>query len=132
MKTSDLTHFGERISAERKRLGLSQAEAAKRCDVSQVMWGRYERGLFEIGLLPLLAFVDAGADIDFITTGIPKAEFERVIATTTPPHMKGGSEGREAALLRHYRSLQEPLQGAVSELVETMANVHVMGKGGTR
>ena len=36
--------FGNRLKEERKKLGLNQAEIAKKCGVSREMWGKWERG----------------------------------------------------------------------------------------
>lgn len=64
--------FGCRVRMERKRLGLTQAEAAQRCGVVRETWGKYERGTFEIGGAVLRAFAALGADTDFIATGVRK------------------------------------------------------------
>lgn len=37
-------HFAERLKEERKRLKLSQADAAASVGISREMWGKYERG----------------------------------------------------------------------------------------
>jgi len=39
--------------------------------------------------------------------------------------MQPGQAGREAALLRHWRALPEPLQDQVSDLAETLANLYL-------
>lgn len=69
---------GERISEERKRLGLSQAEAGELCGVSREMWGKYERGKASMGTEVLSGFVLAGADARFILIG------QRSIQGTAP------------------------------------------------
>lgn len=53
--------FGERIASERKRLGLKQQEAATRCEVSRVMWGRYERNEAIPGMEVMERFAAIGA-----------------------------------------------------------------------
>lgn len=60
---------GPRISAERKRLKLSQAAVAEACGVSREMWGKYERGKAAMGIEVLSSFVAAGADALFVLTG---------------------------------------------------------------
>lgn len=57
------------MQEERKRLGLSQADAAARCDVSREVWGRYERGTAVPGGEVLFSFAHIGADIQYILTG---------------------------------------------------------------
>jgi len=59
-----------RMKEERVRLGLKQAEAADLCGVSREIWGRYERGATVPGGDVLFSFAQAGADIQFILTGI--------------------------------------------------------------
>jgi transcriptional regulator with XRE-family HTH domain len=58
------------LKDERKRLGLSQAEAAEKCGVSREIWGKYERGLTMPGSEALYAFAHSGADIQYVFTGI--------------------------------------------------------------
>lgn len=64
-----LTVCSPRITEERKRLKLGQAEAGTTCGVSREMWGKYERGLAVMGGDVLLEFVQAGADAQYILTG---------------------------------------------------------------
>lgn len=115
----------ERVRAERKRLGLTQAEAAQVCGVARETWGKYERGVFELGGAAFRAFVNAGADADYITTGHSISEFEKIAAQHAPAHMQPSQAGREAALLRHWRALPESLQEQVSDLAETLANLYL-------
>lgn len=115
----------ERIRAERKRLGLTQAKAALVCGVARETWGKYERGVFELGGAAFRAFVNAGADADYITTGTPAATFKAITTQHMPAHMQPEHTGREAALLRHWRALPEPLQQQVCDLAETLASLHL-------
>lgn len=66
--------FGLRLAAERKRLGLSQKEAADRCGVRREMWGRYERGMAEPGVSVLEHFYALGASPDVLLGGAAKKE----------------------------------------------------------
>jgi transcriptional regulator with XRE-family HTH domain len=125
MNETNKSQSGECIRIERKRLGLSQAEAGQICGVARETWGKYERGVFEMGAAAFRAFVAAGADADFITTGHRTVSFESAAAQSTPAHMQPGQAGREAALLRHWRALPEPLQEQVSDLAETLANLYL-------
>jgi transcriptional regulator with XRE-family HTH domain len=59
-----------RISEERKRLKLSQDQAGDFCDVSREMWGKYERAKAAMGSDVLFMFAQAGADAQYILTGI--------------------------------------------------------------
>lgn len=64
--------FGLRISEERKKLGLNQAEAGEICGVSREMWGKYERDKAVMGTEVLSNFAKAGADVLYILTGEKK------------------------------------------------------------
>ena len=65
--------FAPRLKIERKRLGLSQAEAAQVCGVSREIWGKYERAMAVPGGDVIFAFASAGADIHFVMTGARSA-----------------------------------------------------------
>lgn len=68
MKNNSL--IGDFLKDERKRLGLSQAEAAEKCGVSREIWGKYERGITMPGSEALYAFAHSGADMQYVFTGI--------------------------------------------------------------
>lgn len=123
---------GERVREERKRLGLSQAQAAQLCGVVRETWGKYERGVFDLGGAALRAFVDAGADADYIVTGHRAEVFEAMAERSMPDHMRPGSKGQEAALLRHWRKLPPELRERVSDLAEVLANLHLHGGNDVR
>lgn len=61
--------FSERLKAERKRLGLSQQQAADLVAMTREHWGRCERGLAVLGGEGLAALASAGADVLFVLTG---------------------------------------------------------------
>jgi hypothetical protein len=92
---------------------------------------RKRRGAFPFTEVYALAakHPELDLDVDYILTGHQRSEFKSVVAATTLAHMKEGREGKEAALLRNYRALPEPLQDAVSGIAETIANLYVAGKG---
>ena len=66
--------FGVRLAAERKRLGLSQKDAAERCGVRREMWGRYERGIAEPGVAVLEHFYALSANPDVLLGWAAKKE----------------------------------------------------------
>jgi transcriptional regulator with XRE-family HTH domain len=59
-----------RLKTERIRLELKQAGAAELCGVSREIWGKYERGVVVPGGEVLFSFAAAGADVQYILTGI--------------------------------------------------------------
>jgi transcriptional regulator with XRE-family HTH domain len=70
MKDNFYSQSSERLKSERIRLGLNQAQAGELCGVSREMWGKYERGDAVPGGEVLFSFVAAGADVQYIFTGI--------------------------------------------------------------
>lgn len=66
----------DRVREERKRLGLTQQEAADKCGVSRSQWMRYERGENLLDGAPARAFVLLGADGEYIVAG-KRASSER-------------------------------------------------------
>jgi len=90
----------QRLIEERLRLGLSQQEAGERCDVSRVMWGKYERGMAIPGGEVLSFFAEAGADVLFVLTGV-RTETLRM------REEKIALKPDEAALLDNYRHSPE-------------------------
>ena len=113
---------GERIKIERLRLGIdTQVLAATKFGVKRETWSRYESGKLEMGKEVFRRFIKAGADADYLFTGIAKAVFEVPAEKSMPLHMQSDVKGREAALLRHWSFLPEPLQAQVSDLVEAIA-----------
>ena len=63
------TSLFDRLKEERKRLGLTQAEAAALAPVQRETWGRYESGALAPGMEVLEAFALAGADVQYVLTG---------------------------------------------------------------
>lgn len=81
---SNLSLIGTRLLGERKRLRLSQQEAADIAGVTREHWGRCERGAAIPGGEVLAAFGLAGADVGFVLTGRRAAEVESTSAVIDP------------------------------------------------
>lgn len=86
--------FSARLKEERKRLGLSQAEAAAECGVSREVWGRYERAVAVPGGEVLFGFANLGADAQYILIGRRGAQPDN-----------SGLPADEQLLLDSYRAL---------------------------
>lgn len=86
------SHCAPRLKEERKRLALSQIEAADKVGVSREMWGKYERGAAAPSSEILMLYAVTGADVQYILTGV------RSSMALTPD---------ESVLLEGYRSLDE-------------------------
>ena len=67
----DTSLFYLRLKKERKKLFKSQAVAAEYCGVSRETWSRYESGKISPGMDVLAAIAAAGADVQYILTGVP-------------------------------------------------------------
>ncbi|EML2804167.1 helix-turn-helix domain-containing protein [Enterobacter roggenkampii] len=88
-----------RLKSERKRLALSQAEAAALCGVSRETWGKYERGSIVPGGDVLLSFAMNGANVQFILTGQESGG----VALTRDEH----------ELINHFRNAPLAIKAAV-------------------
>ncbi len=58
-----------RIREERKKLGLTQAQAAEKCGVKVQQWNRYENNKSVLDGAALRAFISIGADGQYILSG---------------------------------------------------------------
>ncbi|WP_165009681.1 helix-turn-helix domain-containing protein [Neisseria yangbaofengii] len=67
MKNSSFS--GNRLKEERKKLGLTQAQAAEKCGVSGRMWGDYERGISQPKTELFFRFEKAGIDVQYVMHG---------------------------------------------------------------
>lgn len=66
-----MNSIGERLTAERNRLGFNQGEMAERGGVQRTAQSNYERGARVPDAAYLAAIAQAGADVLFIVTGTP-------------------------------------------------------------
>lgn len=79
MKESFYDSRGGRVRTEREKLNLTQQEAADKCGVTRVQWGRYERGLSGIDGRVLNAFTALGADATYILSGVRSTTAEQAV-----------------------------------------------------
>lgn len=61
--------FGERLRAERERLGLGQQEMAEKCGVTMRSQRNYEKGERQPDAAYLAAFTAIGGDVLYLLTG---------------------------------------------------------------
>lgn len=76
---------------------MNQAVAGEKCGVSREMWGKYERGAAVPGGEVLFSFAAAGADVQYILTGIRSS-----VALAPDEHL----------LLERYRTSPQELKDA--------------------
>lgn len=136
------TTLSERLRAERKRLGLTQAAAALACGIARETWSRYEGGELTPGIEPLAGFARAGADIQFVVTGArdyaPPPPLSAEEATLLALWRQAGRETKTAALgalagvgaARQART-QQIFNAGVGQVVETIRDVTIHQDLGT-
>lgn len=113
MNRTFLNSKPERIKEERKRLGLTQEEAAEKCGIRRQQWIRYEKGTSEFDGEALRNFGEAGASISYILTG------ERSNVTSVG-HIKVSNDiqalvNEENDLLRLFRGMDKSQQRLLME-----------------
>ena len=103
------SHAAPRIKEERKRLGLTQVQAADLAGVTRESWGKYERGEQVPGGEVLFAFAEAGADIQYIIRGERRSTGTEAL----PP--------RHAALLDNFEHMAEEDRRCIERLTNSLS-----------
>ncbi|MEJ2794399.1 helix-turn-helix transcriptional regulator [Iodobacter sp. LRB] len=103
MEKNDMRDISARFKEERKRLGLSQEDAAKALGVSTGSLGTYERNKVTPPVLVLLPLYKLGADIQYIVTG------ERSSASLPDT---------EQQLISAFRLAPEPVQAGIMAMLQ--------------
>lgn len=88
-----------RLKKERKRLHLSQEEAATRAGVQRETWSRYENGGMQPGTDVWVALALMGADVRYILSGEPE-----------PLYADTGLSDGEKAVVALYRGIEPGAQ----------------------
>ena len=114
-KENFITQSSARLKEIRIALGLSQQAAADLCDVSREVWGKYERGQVVPGGEVLFSFAAAGADVQYILTGV------RAGGMTQTQTQGEALTPREAALLDNYRNSAPTAQDALDRTCAAFA-----------
>ncbi|HCL4186267.1 TPA: helix-turn-helix domain-containing protein [Pseudomonas aeruginosa] len=109
--------FGERLRAERERLGFSQQEFADICGVTMRTQRNYEKGDRQPDASYLAALTKAGGDVLFVLTGLRQG------ATTQPPaqEQEAPLTPEERALLDNYRHSPPDAQAALKATSDAFA-----------
>ena len=81
-----------RIRDERKRLGLTQAQAAAECGVTRGQWVRYENGENKFEGSVLKAFISIGADGQYILSGIKSSDLSQQRSTLLAQFANNGPD----------------------------------------
>ena len=107
-KITQMDGFGERLRAERKRLGLSQRALAEIGGVHANAQGNYEKGARSPDAAYLTAISEAGVDVLFVLTG------QRSIGESS-------LAPDERALLDNYRKTSPERRASMDEVGRAMA-----------
>ncbi|HBN9615870.1 TPA: helix-turn-helix domain-containing protein [Pseudomonas aeruginosa] len=111
------TSHSERLRQERKRLSLTQAQAAQKAAVTRETWSRYETGALLPGMEVLAALANAGADVHYILTGqrqgVPSSAPAQEQETPLAPD--------ERILLDNYRHSPPDAQAALKATSDAFA-----------
>lgn len=103
---------GNRLKEERKKLGLTQAQAAEKCGVSGRMWGDYERGISQPKTELFFQFEKAGIDVQYVMHG------RRDEAAAMPSENTLTTE--EQALLAQFRQLNGEGKTAIFSMLNAL------------
>ena len=109
----DMKKFGERLVAERERLGLTQSDVVKKTpNITQVTLSRYENGTRVPTLQACTDFYNIGYDLMYLVSGEQTATGDINDTALTP---------NERQWLGLYRSSRD--SGTLLRLVEAFENV---------
>lgn len=87
--------IGPRIASARREAGLSQAELARRIQVSPSAMGMYEQGRREPSVETLVAMArELGVSTDYLLTGSPRTSAEKASLTRTLMNRVAGADVR--------------------------------------
>lgn len=107
--------FGNRLKEERKKLGLNQAEIAKKCGVSREMWGKWERGENKPSSEKLFSFEQIGIDVQYVMHG------RRGETVALPPDSLSPEEKELLALFRETAAADREMILMVARRAEKKA-----------
>ncbi|RPT94569.1 helix-turn-helix domain-containing protein [Pseudomonas aeruginosa] len=109
--------FGERLRAERERLGFSQQELADICGVTMRTQRNYEKGDRQPDASYLAALAKAGGDVLFFLTGQRQAT-----ATTALSEQQDAPLTREEqVLLDNFRHCSPDTRAAIKATSDALA-----------
>lgn len=131
--------FGERLRAERERLGLGQQEMAEKCGVTMRSQRNYEKGERQPDAAYLAAFTAIGGDVLYLLTGSGDQNVTTKSYAALTQHMTENANPvthsvaaeplidarlnrREKALLENYRGSDEEGRRAMESTASALAH----------
>lgn len=115
MDDSQIPLIGNRLKAERERLGLTQVDLASRTLVSPNTQVKYEAGTTHPDAVYLAKFGALGADVLYIVTGRRTPELHVIENDTVV------LEHDEAALLNNFRAADDRGRKAAHAVLDALA-----------
>lgn len=115
MNSTFLDDKPSRIKSERKRLGLTQEQAAEKCGILRQQWIRYEKGTSEFDGESLRKFGDAGANIGYILNG--EKSNVRLIG-----QFENDSSNNAKELLELFNNMTPEKQAAIMQTAKLFAS----------
>ena len=89
--------FGNRLKEQRKKMGLTQADAAQKAGIERETWGKYERGVFLPSGDVLISFLNIGIDVSALFS-VSERQSENLLAEISK---------EESELLGYYRQASD-------------------------
>ncbi len=121
-RTGDIA---SRLHSERQRLALTQDEFADAGGVSKRAYCNYENGSRDCGAEFLALVAMAGADVQFILTGISSANLSAVTCQSAVDGAESVVDAslsvRASVLLTDYERCTEPMKDAIDRTVRALA-----------
>jgi transcriptional regulator with XRE-family HTH domain len=120
---TDKSTFFIRLKEIRKKMKLTQAQAAEICGVRQETWSRYEKGTLSPGMDVLAAIAAAGGDVNYILTGEYSLikTFSMTLSGEQVDAITATLSEREAKLLDNYRHIADEEDKRTVERTALMA-----------
>lgn len=116
-KETFISLFSTRLTEERKRLGLNQADAGALCGISREVWGKYERGKVIPSSEVLFNFAKSGADVNYVLTGVRSTNLHKNEIKETSASYDSKTLSEES-LLDGYRKASIELKSAALRVLK--------------
>ena len=117
--------FSKRLKDERKRLGMSQEEVAKKVSIHRETWSRYENDKITPGSTILLHAAKLGFDINYIMTGVREDSMHNVypfrVSEESIDYKVNGLTKREQELLALYRNADNAGKKTITDIARFVA-----------
>jgi transcriptional regulator with XRE-family HTH domain len=118
--------IGERLKEERERLGLGQKQVTELTGASKKTQYNYENGVSAPDGEFLAALAAAGADVQYILTGVRSSGAPAVPKPAEAPATEAELSQREKVLVAKWRMLPAAEQDDIEEIVEKIEQAQAL------